>query len=112
MYLQSLKPVLKRTLVVLCIAHTAHTPLWGWHPHNKKLHQQKMSKADRKRRAEQIAQAKRMAIEIDKEWQRGRQERNKKWKRDRQQAVQALAKEERQRRRQLAAQKGARMLHW
>ena len=105
MYLQSLKPVLKRTLVVLCIAHTAHTPLWGWHPHNKKLHQQKMSKADRKRRAEQIAQAKRMAIEIDKEWQRGRQERNKKWKR------QVLAQEKRQRKRQLAAQERARMLH-
>lgn len=48
MCLQSLKPVLKRTLVVLCIAHTAHIPLWGWNWHQSFSQKNMAPKKERK----------------------------------------------------------------
>ena len=105
MFIQSLKPVLKRALVVLCIAHTAHTPLWGWHHPKRKLHQQKMSKAERKNRAKlrkyQKVRAEQEIRDSDKAIRRIQQ---RTLANQRQEATMRQNQ-------QLAAQKRARMLH-
>lgn len=104
MCLQSLKPVLKCTLVVLCIAHTAHTPLWGWNLHQS-FSQKNMGGAHKKMSAEQrkkAAEAHRNRVLRDE---------NKEIQRAKQRALKKFHQEMAQKKRQLAAQQRARMLH-